>query len=342
MFDIIESVNSFISSLENEGIEHHAFGYDFKYRTDIINLQHLPDTYCVVKMRGDGLCWINSILGTIFGRFRKHPTILNKWVQDLLTTFAVYDDSFVFLFNIQERTIDFDSSELVDFLNRNMLLLCALAFNIISFCVKNYTNPQININCPIFNLDACVGINKNGGFSAIDNNMRNFIMNVCGVERVEVFQQKTESHFQRCNHVLNNTRMIIINNQYVGFQIESFGTINVGGYYGSIHLYTFNANHYDALCLDMEPHNTITAFFPSWNMPETEPKTEPKTEPEPETEPEPQTEPKTEPEFDLEIRRIEEACLAEEARRVQTYMTDTFDDSYDIAFINAVINACRD
>ena len=249
---IIQSVNSYITSLQKQGINRHfSLSERFEHMiTDDFVPSSLNSKYRVVKMRGDGLCWVNSILGSIFGRFWRNPTILNKWFADINTTLTMFDESFKFCFGLPDMKIQYGSSSLVCFLNTNQKLLFALAHNIISFCVNNYRNRQINVNCPIFvDLDVCVSINAEFGFSAIDNNMRNFVMNVCGVEWVQVFQYKTDPNVQRSNDPRNKTTRLLENGSYAGFQVESFGTINVGGYLGSIQLYSYDSYHYDAFCL---------------------------------------------------------------------------------------------
>jgi hypothetical protein len=246
---VIQKVNSYIAVLQGRGIDDYTSATDFEHTITDENIPHfLNSKYRVVKMRGDGLCWINSLLGSIFGRFWKNPIILNKWFEDITTTMKMYDENFKFCFGLLEMNIQYRCSSLVSFLNRNLKVLSALAHNIISFCVHNYTDLQINVNCPMTDINYCIDIEE-GGFRAIDFNMRNFVMNVCGVERVRVFQYKTDPTSQRSNDPQNKTTRLLENSSYAGFLIESFGTVNVGGYIGTIDLYSYDSSHYDAFCL---------------------------------------------------------------------------------------------
>jgi hypothetical protein len=99
-------------------------------------------------------------------------------------------------------------------------------------------------------LEAGVGINRMGSFYAIDCNMRNLVMNICGIQNIKVFQNKTDARFRRGGDLTNLTYILTHMDSYAGFELESFGTINVGGYIGSIILYSYNAGHYDAFVQD--------------------------------------------------------------------------------------------
>jgi len=216
----------------------------------------------IMHIIGNGLCWINSILASIFGEFRTHPPTLKKWLSDLLTTMASADKTFTPCLDLFAMEIKFVDGSLVNFLDANNDIMFVLAHNIIAFCVKNYSNPAINIGCERkVALEVCIGFDKkNGGFKAIDCNMRNFIMNIIGIQTVIVYQKRTEPKYRRCADPRNNVSQILRNGSYAGFQIDSFGTINIGGYIGSIMLYSYNANHYDAIVVNHEGIDKLGMF----------------------------------------------------------------------------------
>ena len=261
--DITKSIEDYIKSLCQRPISESSSV--FEYRIDDTKLPaHFPVSMQVMKIRGDGLCWINSIVGTIFGRFWKQPQLLNKWFNDLLTTFVAYDPEFPLFFALNTMKINFKGADLIAFLNLNKNLLFALSHNIIGFCTMHYTNPVININCPrIVPLEVSVGRSANGSFTAVDCNMRSFVMNVCGISQIKVFQNRTDVQFRRKADPFNSVSILTHNDSYAGFQLESFGTINVGGYVGSIILYSYNASHYDAFVQnDLMRYPVLALYVP--------------------------------------------------------------------------------
>jgi hypothetical protein len=216
----------------------------------------------IMHIHGNGLCWINGNLASVFGEFRTHPPTLNKWLSDLLTTMVSVDETFTPCLDIFAMEIKYVNGSLVDFLDANNDIMFVLAHNIIAFCIKNYSNPSINIGCerPV-DLEVCIGFDKKmGGFKAIDCNMRNFIMNIMGIQTVIVYQKRTEPKYRRGADPQNRVSQILRNGFYAGFQIDSFGTINIGGYIGSIMLYSYNANHYDAIIVHHEGIDKLGMF----------------------------------------------------------------------------------
>ena len=216
----------------------------------------------IMHIQGNGLCWLNSLIASVFGEFRTHPPTLNKWFSDLLTTMISADDTFVPCLDLLSMEIKYVDGTLVDFLDANNDIMFVLAHNIILFCIKNYLNQAINIGCerPVA-LEVCVGFNrKTSSFSAIDCNMRNFIMNIMGLQTVIVYQKRTESKYRRCADPQNRVSQILRGGSYAGFQIDSFGTINVGGYIGSVMIYSYNANHYDAIIVTHEGIDKLGMF----------------------------------------------------------------------------------
>jgi hypothetical protein len=215
-----------------------------------------------MHINGNGLCWINSLIASVFGEFRTHPPTLNKWISDLLTTMISNDETYVACLDLFSMEVKYVGGTLIDFLDANNDIMFVLAHNIITYCIKNYSNPSINIGCerPV-GLEVCVGFDKKSGcFRAIDCNMRNFILNIMGIQTVVVYQKRTETKYQRCTDPHNRVSQILKGSSYAGFQIDSFGTVNIGGYIGSVMLYSYNANHYDAIVVTHDGIDKLGMF----------------------------------------------------------------------------------
>jgi hypothetical protein len=176
---------------------------------------------------------------------------------------VIVDESFSPCLDLFLMEVKYVDGELSDFLDANNDIMFVLAHNIISFCVKNYSNRAINIGCKIpVDLEVCVGFNKKSErFTAIDCNMRNFIINIMGIQTVIIYQKRNEEKFRRCADPNNNVSQIFNKKgTYAGFQIDSFGTVNIGGYIGSVMLYSYNANHYDAIIVNHEGVDKLGMF----------------------------------------------------------------------------------
>lgn len=208
----------------------------------------------VLKVRGNGLCWINSLIVSIFGEFWNKPAILNNWLLNLYSTLTIADNDFIPYFDLYNMRIKYGTTNLCDFLDSNNELQHAISHNLIAFCVRNYMNPDINVGClrPV-ELNVCVGYNaKMKRIFAIDCNMRNFIMNILGIKKAIIYQHKIGPENMRHTDKINGVTQIMKGDKYIGFQIHSFGTINIGGYIGSVVLYSFDLLHYDAICVNHE------------------------------------------------------------------------------------------
>ena len=85
-------------------------------------------------------------------------------------------------------------------------------------------------------------------------------MNIMGIKTVIVYQKRNEIKYRRCNDAINGVSQIMRGSDYAGFQIDSFGTVNVGGYIGSIMLYSYNAEHYDAVVVNHDGIDKLGMF----------------------------------------------------------------------------------
>jgi hypothetical protein len=208
----------------------------------------------VMKIRGNGMCWINSLVASVFGEFWHEPLLLNRWIADLCTTIMVYDHSFDFAFGLPHMSVSYGAHTLVQFLDANITVTFAIVHNVFMFCVRNYDNLDINVGCSsLLGIDALVDFDPaTGNYMAIDGNMRNFILNILGVRLARVFQFKSGIDYRREVDIGNKVSVITLNSVYAGFQIESFGTVNVGGYIGSAELYSYDATHYDCIMRSSE------------------------------------------------------------------------------------------
>lgn len=216
----------------------------------------------IMGSRGDGLCFINALTDSILAEFRDDPATLEQWLDNVLMTMMSLDETFMPCLNLLEIKIKYVDGSLATFLDANNQFVFAFARNILLFCIKNYGNPAINIGCerPV-DLEVCVGFDRQtGGFRAIDCNMRNFILNIMGIQSVLVYQTQTEPRFQRCADPRNRVSQILKGGRYAGYQIDSFGTVNVGGYICQLLIYSYNGGHYDAVVVHHEGVDKLGLF----------------------------------------------------------------------------------
>ena len=218
---------------------------------------YVSDNLTILKTYGNGLCLINALLVSIFGKWWQRTDEIDLWIRSLLATFDL-DPTFVPIFNLYLYGIDIainsegiDEFDVIKFLNANKRLLFILSFNILKFAVTNYDNMLLN---KVFNktdrlcmLETGVAFNpKKQKFYAIDGQVRNFIMAIMGIEKVVVYQNKTESKHRRHTNTDFNLKAIDYEGEYAGFEIEQFNNIHCGGIIGEVLLFTHNAEHYDA------------------------------------------------------------------------------------------------
>jgi hypothetical protein len=85
-------------------------------------------------------------------------------------------------------------------------------------------------------------------------------MNIMGIQTVVVYQRRNEVKYRRCADPINLVSQVMRGPVYAGFQIDSFGTINFGGYIGSVMLYSYNAYHYDAIVVNHEGVDKLGMF----------------------------------------------------------------------------------
>jgi len=211
---------------------------------------YVLDELIILKTYGNGLCWINAILVTIFGKFYLNISELELWIQSLIATFGL-DDNFIPILNLYSYKIKLDGLsefDLIKFLNANKYLIFVLSFNILKFAVLNYDNSKLNkINklCP---LETAIAFNsKKNKIYAIDGQLRNFIMAIIGIEKVIIFQNKVEAIHRRYTNKDFNLSAIDYEGEYAGFEIEAFHNLNCSGTLGEILLFTHNSEHYDAI-----------------------------------------------------------------------------------------------
>jgi len=199
----------------------------------------------ILKIRGNGLCFINSLVNSILGECWKNPTKLNNWLDNLYNTLFSYE--FHSKFELYSRTIIYGATNLIDFLDKNNDLLFALSHNILLFAAIHYENLSELRTTQLMN---CIDMSRDlTTFGAIDGNIRNFIMSILGVKSIYVISESDDLNHQRRSDVQNNVEQLI-KDGYIGFKISCEKTINIGGFIGSIMLYTYNSSHYDAVFAD--------------------------------------------------------------------------------------------
>ena len=230
----------------------------------------------ILKTYGNGLCWINALIVSIFGKLWKNVDEIDLWIQSLIATFGL-DDNFIPILNMYLYNIDFkikkdgiDEYDVIKFLNSNKLLMFILSFNILKFSIENYNNNKLNKIDQLCPFETCIGFNNNKQkIYAIDGQLRNFIMSIMGIDKVIIFQNKVESKHRRYTNTDLNLKAIDYEGEYAGFEIESFHNLNCAGLLGNILLFTHNSEHYDAVfnsntfetCLALSDYNESLPDF---------------------------------------------------------------------------------
>ncbi len=240
-----------------------------KFETFIISDPNSKPAYLsaelsIIKTYGNGLCWINSLLTSIFGYYWQSLDELDLWIQSLISTLNM-DTNFVPILGLEEymnntskcktkyktdlkiTSSGSDTFMVVDFINSNKLLIHILSLNILKFAVLNYYNPMFNIVDKLLPLETGIAFNaKKNKFYAIDGQMRNFIMSIMGIQKVVVFQNKIDHNNRRHSNMDYRLAAIDYYGEYAGFEIRAFDIINIGLFKLNVLLYTHNSEHYDA------------------------------------------------------------------------------------------------
>jgi hypothetical protein len=228
---------------------------------------YMPHNLSIVKTYGNGLCWINAILVSIFGKYYDNITQLDQWIRSINMTFDL-DNRFKPMFRFETygggllciSNIGAEHCDVLAFLNANKLLMHVLSFNIFKFAVLNYKNQKLNRVLRRLPLHTGVAFDKTTQqIYAIDGQMRNFIMSIMGINRVVVYQHNINPKYRRFTNVDVNLNAIDFEGEYAGFDIRTFGNINCFGEIGSILLFTNDATHYDAI-LDTTTFKTTMAL----------------------------------------------------------------------------------
>lgn len=218
---------------------------------------YVSENLAILKTYGNGLCWINGLLVSIFGKWWQGVEEIDLWIRGLLATFEI-DPTFVPIFKLYLYGIDIvinhdgiKDFDVLQFLNANKQLMFILSFNILKFAVINYDNMALN---KVFNVtDKLVMLEMGIGYQpekqkiyAIDGQMRNFIMSIMGIEKVVVFQHKIDK-YRRQTDKKYNLKALDYEGEYAGFEIEQFNNIHCGGIIGEVLLFTHDEKHYDAV-----------------------------------------------------------------------------------------------
>jgi hypothetical protein len=215
---------------------------------------YIPNELLILKTYGNGLCWINALLVTIFGKFWLKIDQLDMWIQSLIATFNL-DDNFVQILKLYSYNIELNINpngisefDIIKFLNSNKILIYILSFNILKFSIENYDNPLLNRVEKLCPLETGIAFNnKNQNFEAIDGQLRNFIIAIMGIKKVIVFQNKVDQKYRRYSNTDLNLLAIDYEGEYAGFEIEAFHNINSLGILGEVLLFTHDSYHYDAV-----------------------------------------------------------------------------------------------
>lgn len=214
---------------------------------------YVPHNLFVIKFEGDGLCWLNSLVCSIFAIYSNDTNALNAWINSIIETFK-FDQTFVPIMglnsypNIRLRIFPNapNESNIVKFINANRILIKILVFNILKFCVKNYYNTDLHITNRILPFNTAIAFDLNQSrFIAIDSQLRNFTMSVMGITKVIVWQHNINSTNRRHTNIDCNLTAIDYYGEYAGFEISNQNTINIRGSIGSVLLYSNNSEHYD-------------------------------------------------------------------------------------------------
>jgi hypothetical protein len=224
---------------------------------------YVPTELSIIKVNGNGLCWINSLLVSIFGRFWQDLEQLDMWIKSICHTLKL-NDNFVSILKIELYLVKVDQSTLMNFdlhlnptksdeydfigfLNDHKYLMFVLSVNILKFAIQFYTEPQFNLTNNLLPLETGIAFNPNEmKIYAIDGQLRNFIMSIMGFQKVVVWQHNTKCKNRRHTHVNSNLTAIDYYGEYAGFEIQTQHIINTMGSIGTALLFTYNSEHYDA------------------------------------------------------------------------------------------------
>jgi hypothetical protein len=66
---------------------------------------YMTDNLLILKTHGNGLCWINALLVSIFGKWWQNIEEIDLWIRGLLSTFEL-DLNFIPMFNLYLYGID--------------------------------------------------------------------------------------------------------------------------------------------------------------------------------------------------------------------------------------------
>lgn len=255
---LMNTTLSFINSLNElplELIMEELCGFDMFLITDSSTKPgYVSGELMILKTYGNGLCWINALLVSIFGKFWQNTAMIDLWIQGLITTFGL-SSNFVPVLNLYLYNINFtvncdgiNEYDVIKFLNSNKLLMYILSFNILKFAIENYNNVALNKIEKLCPLETAIAFNeKKQKFYAIDGQLRNFIMAIMGIEKVVVFQNNVEPKHRRYTNKDFNLKAIDYEGEYAGFEIETFHNLNCSGTLGNVLLFTHNSEHYDAI-----------------------------------------------------------------------------------------------
>jgi hypothetical protein len=263
----IDSISQYPKELINEELG----TFDMFIQTDASSKPaYVPSKLVIIKTYGNGLCWINSLLVSGFGSMWQTFDELDMWINSIKTTICM-DDNFVPILGLETYGFGMHNSGLeisktgiseyniIDFLNANKYLMYVLSLNILKFAIQNYDNKKYNMSPKNLILETGIAFNQaKQKFYAIDGQLRNFIMSIMGIDKVIVYQNKTDTQNRRHTNVDLNLFAIDYYGEYAGFEINAFQNINVGGVWGSVLLFTHNSEHYDAF-LDSDELKTCFA-----------------------------------------------------------------------------------
>ena len=252
IIDYLNIINQYPKSLIEEEINQ----FDMFIQNDPSSKPaYFSSDLSIIKTYGNGLCWINSLIASIFGRLWNRDNIpdLDLWIRSVISTFEL-DPTFepicqLYLYNtdLNINLDHIDNYDIIGFLNANKYLMHILGLNILKFAVQNYSNPTLNRIHKLLPLETGIAFNPSKQkFYAIDGQMRNFIMAIMGIDKVIVFQNKTDPIYRRYSNVDLNLLAIDYEGEYAGFEIEAFDNLNCGGILGTVLLFTHNSEHYDA------------------------------------------------------------------------------------------------
>jgi hypothetical protein len=252
IIDYLNTIDQYPDDLINEELSQ----FDMFIQNDASSKPgYVSSDLSIIKTYGNGLCWINSLLASVFGYFWQDQSQieLDNWIRSLMATFSL-DPKFIPIKNLYLYGIDLNVNysksaeyDIIGFLNQNKYLMYVLSLNILKFSIENYSNPNLNRTDKLLSLETGIAYNSSKQkFHAIDGQLRNFIMAIMGIDKVIVFQNKTEAEHRRYTNLDLNLLAIDYEGEYAGFEIETFSNINCGGVLGSVLLFTHNSEHYDA------------------------------------------------------------------------------------------------